>query len=184
MQTVMVSYASLTDTPTGTLGQDARQPHLIGGVLKEQLGFDGLVVSATGTGSSRFRAAPNRIARRRSTPGSTWPWSPTTGSSSFAETVADVRGGAIPMAGSTTLCPGSSAPSCAGLFDASPTAGPHPDRDRLNCPRCAQLAREAVRKSLVLLKNDRGALPLKRGAGFSWSARARTACRCRPAAGR
>ncbi len=34
----------------------------------------------------------------------------------------------------------------------------------LNSPAVRQLAREAVRKSLVLLKNDRGALPLKRGA--------------------
>jgi beta-glucosidase len=49
-----------------------------------------------------------------------------------------------------------------GLFNASPSTGPHPNPDALNSPAVRGLAREAVRKSLVLLKNDGGVLPLKR----------------------
>jgi len=50
-----------------------------------------------------------------------------------------------------------------GLFDASPATGPHPSASALNSPEIRTLAREAVRKSLVLLKNNGGVLPLKRG---------------------
>jgi len=49
-----------------------------------------------------------------------------------------------------------------GLFDNSPAAGPHPDATVMNSPEVRMLAREAVRKSLVLLKNDQGVLPLRR----------------------
>jgi beta-glucosidase len=49
-----------------------------------------------------------------------------------------------------------------GLFDASPATGPHPDASVMSSQEVRDLAREAVRKSLVLLKNDRSALPLKR----------------------
>ncbi|WP_425506911.1 glycoside hydrolase family 3 C-terminal domain-containing protein [Sphingomonas sediminicola] len=49
-----------------------------------------------------------------------------------------------------------------GLFDASPATGPHPDASVMSSPAARELAREAVRKSLVLLKNDGGVLPFKR----------------------
>ena len=49
-----------------------------------------------------------------------------------------------------------------GLFDAAPATGPHPDAGVLHSPQVRELAREAVRKSLVLLKNDNNALPLRR----------------------
>jgi beta-glucosidase len=45
------------------------------------------------------------------------------------------------------------------------------------------LARQAVRESLVLLKNDSGALPLGTASASWWSARTPTTCRTRPAAG-
>ncbi len=66
-----------------TLGQDARQ--CASGRRRPQGSSSASAAwwSATGTASSRSRAAPNGIARRRSTPGSTSPWSPTTGSNSF-----------------------------------------------------------------------------------------------------
>src|SRR5204862_3102197 len=47
-----------------------------------------------------------------------------------------------------------------GLFDASPATGPHPPASAIGDPASRALAREAVRKSLVLLKNERRALPL------------------------
>jgi beta-glucosidase len=49
-----------------------------------------------------------------------------------------------------------------GLFDGSPAAGPHPPASAINDAASRATAREAVRKSLVLLKNERGALPLSR----------------------
>src|SRR4051794_17991970 len=46
VQTVMVSYSSFTDTATGKhWGKMHGNAHLVGGVLKGQLGFGGLVVS-------------------------------------------------------------------------------------------------------------------------------------------
>jgi beta-glucosidase len=50
-----------------------------------------------------------------------------------------------------------------GLFDASPATGPRPDPSVMHSAAVRKLAREAVRKSAVLLKNDGGVLPLKRG---------------------
>jgi len=45
-QTVMISYSSFTDTATGRhWGKMHGNAHLIDGVLKKRLGFDGLVVS-------------------------------------------------------------------------------------------------------------------------------------------
>jgi beta-glucosidase len=49
-----------------------------------------------------------------------------------------------------------------GLFQASPATGPHPSPEALHSPQMRALAREAVRKSLVLLKNDHSLLPLRR----------------------
>ena len=43
-----------------------------------------------------------------------------------------------------------------------PATGPHPDAFVMHSPEVRELAREAVRESLVLLKNDRGILPLRR----------------------
>ena len=80
-------------------------------------------------------------------------------------TIEDVRAGRIPMSRlDDAVSRIIRVKLKSGLFDASPAAGPHPDAAELNSPAVRQLAREAVRKSLVLLKNDRGALPLKRGA--------------------
>src|SRR5690606_14108015 len=46
VQTVMVSYSSFTDTASGKAwGKMHGNAHLVSGVLKPRLGFDGLVVS-------------------------------------------------------------------------------------------------------------------------------------------
>ena len=78
-------------------------------------------------------------------------------------TIEDIRAGRIPMsriddAASRII----RVKLKSGLFDGSPATGTRPDASVLNSPAVRDLAREAVRKSLVLLKNDRGVLPLQR----------------------
>ena len=81
----------------------------------------------------------------------------------IAATVKDVRAGRIPMsriddAVSRIL----RVKLRSGLFESSPAARSRPNAAVLHSPEIRELAREAVRKSLVLLKNDGGVLPLRR----------------------
>jgi len=82
-------------------------------------------------------------------------------------TIEDVRAGRIPMSriddAVTRII---RVKLRSGLFDASPATGPHPDAEALHSKAARDLSREAVRKSLVLLKNNGGVLPLKRGGKF------------------
>src|SRR5258708_40077599 len=81
----------------------------------------------------------------------------------IAATVDDVRAGRIPMSRIDDAVPRIIRVKLkSGLFGLSPVTGPHPSADALHSPEIRDLAREAVRKSLVLLKNDGGVLPLKR----------------------
>ena len=160
-QTVMASYASWTDTAANRpWGKTHGNHYLLTDVLKKRLGFDGFVVSDW-----------NAIEQ---IPGCTkmhCPQAVNAGIDLFmvsddwkefiANTVADVRSGAIPMgriddAVSRIL----RAKLRSGLFDASPATGPHPDPSAISDAASRALAREAVRKSLVLLKNERHTLPL------------------------
>jgi beta-glucosidase len=78
-------------------------------------------------------------------------------------TVDDVRAGRIPMSRiDDAVSRIIRVKLKSGLFEASPAAGPHPNADVLSSFAVRELAREAVRKSLVLLKNEGGVLPLKR----------------------
>jgi beta-glucosidase len=78
-------------------------------------------------------------------------------------TIDDVRAGRIPMSRiDDAVSRIIRVKLKAGLFASSPVTGPHPGAEVLHSAKVRELAREAVRKSLVLLKNDRGLLPLKR----------------------
>src|SRR4029453_10137302 len=83
----------------------------------------------------------------------------------IAATADDVRAGRIPMSriddAVTRII---RVKLRSGLFDASPATGPHPDASVMHSQAMRDLSREAVRKSLVLLKNDNGVLPLRRAA--------------------
>jgi beta-glucosidase len=164
VQTVMVSYSSFTDTATGRQwGKMHGNAHLVGEVLKQRLGFDGLVVSDWNgieqvPGCTKFHC-PQAINA-----GIDLAMVPDDWKQFIPATVDDVRAGRIPMSridDAVTRIIRVKLKS--GLFDASPATGPHPSADVLNSPAVRDLAREAVRKSLVLLKNDGGVLPLKRG---------------------
>jgi beta-glucosidase len=163
VQTVMVSYSSFTDTVTGKQwGKMHGNAHLVGDVLKKRLGFNGLVVSDWNAieqvpGCTKWHC-PQAINA-----GIDLAMVPDDWKQFIAATVEDVRAGRIPMgriddAVSRII----RVKLKSGLFNVSPATGPHPPAEALHSPAVRALAREAVRKSLVLLKNDGGVLPLKR----------------------
>ncbi|HKH26790.1 MAG TPA: glycoside hydrolase family 3 protein, partial [Sphingomicrobium sp.] len=78
-------------------------------------------------------------------------------------TVEDVRAGRIPMSRiDDAVSRIIRVKLRSGLFESSPATGLRPDPSVLNSPAIRDLAREAVRNSMVLLKNDGGVLPLAR----------------------
>ena len=163
VQTVMVSYSSFTDTATGKhWGKMHGNAHLIDGVLKQRLGFNGLVVSDW-NGMEQVPGCTKWHCPQAINAGIDLAMVPEDWKQFIPATIEDVRAGRIPMNriddAVTRII---RVKLRAGLFDASPVTGTHPNADVLNSPAVRDLAREAVRKSLVLLKNDRGVLPLKR----------------------
>jgi beta-glucosidase len=163
VQTVMLSYSSFTDTATGKAqGKMHGNAHLVGDVLKERLGFNGLVVSDWNAieqvpGCTKWHC-PQAINA-----GIDLAMVPNDWKQFIAATVEDVRAGRIPMSRiDDAVSRIIRVKLKSGLFSLSPATGPHPSAEALHSPQTRALAREAVRKSLVLLKNDAGALPLKR----------------------
>ncbi len=158
VQTVMVSYNSLNESGLKPLGKMHGNAALVTGVLKQKLGFDGLVVSDWNAieqvqGCERDRCVQSVNA------GIDLFMVPDDWKTFIAKTVADVRSGAIPMAriddAVTRIL---RVKFRMGLFDRPTSAG------RFNAQQDAvsnrPLGQEAVRKSVVLLKNDHAALPL------------------------
>lgn len=162
VQTVMVSYSSFTDTATGKhWGKMHGNAHLIGDVLKQRLGFGGLVVSDWNA-IGQVPGCSNWHCPRAINAGIDLVMVPDDWKKFIASTTADVRAGRIPISRIDDAVSRIIRVKLeAGLFDASPASGPHPDASALHSPEVRDLAREAVRKSLVLLKNDHGALPLR-----------------------
>jgi beta-glucosidase len=162
-QTMMVSYSSFTDTTTGKQwGKMHGNAHLVGDVLKRRLGFNGLVVSDWNAieqvpGCTKWHC-PQAINA-----GIDLAMVPEDWKQFIAATVDDVRAGRIPMSRiDDAVSRIIRVKLKSGLFNLSPATGPHPSAEALHSPAVRALAREAVRKSLVLLKNDGGVLPLKR----------------------
>jgi len=156
--------------------------HLITDVLKGELGFEGFVISDWKP-SPPCRARTSARLRQPSTPASTWPWcrSATNGSSRVLRRL--VQKGRVPMA---------------RIDDAVRRIlkqkarfklweHPFPDpafAGQLGSSEHRALAREAVRQSAVLLKNQDAVLPLPRTPAFwLWAAR-RTTWASSAAAGR
>jgi beta-glucosidase len=163
VQTVMVSYSSFTDTATGKQwGKMHGNAHLVGDVLKQRLGFDGLVVSDWNgveqvPGCTKFHC-PQAINA-----GIDLVMVPDDWKAFIPATIDDVRAGRIPMSRiDDAVSRIIRVKLRSGLFAASPATGAHPDAGVIDSPAVRDLAREAVRKSLVLMKNNDGVLPLKR----------------------
>jgi beta-glucosidase len=161
VQTVMVSYSSFTDTATGkSWGKMHGNAHLVGDVLKKRLGFQGLVVSDWNgieqvPGCSKFHC-PQAINA-----GIDLVMVPDDWKAFIPATIDDVRAGRITMSRiDDAVSRIIRVKLKSGLFDASPATGPRPDASVIDSPAVRDLAREAIRKSLVLLKNNGSVLPL------------------------
>jgi beta-glucosidase len=163
VQTVMVSYSSFTDTSTGkSWGKMHGNAHLIDDVLKRRLGFNGLVVSDW-NGVGQVPGCTNWHCPQAINAGIDLVMVPDDWKKFVAATVDDVRSGRIPMSRiDDAVSRIIRVKLKARLFDHSPATGPNPDASMLHSPAVRALANQAVRESLVLLKNDRGVLPLRR----------------------
>lgn len=159
VQTVMISYSSWNEQGVGDRGVRMHaNRYLITTVLKGRLAFDGLVVSDWNAieqvpGCSRTRCAEAINA------GIDMVMVPDDWRGFIHDTLADVRSGAIPESRIDDAVRRILRVKIrSGLFERDPGAA------AAATPAGADdvaLAREAVRKSLVLLKND-GVLPLPR----------------------
>lgn len=162
VQTVMATYNSWNDVEAGkNYGKVHGNRELLTDVLKGSLGFDGLVVSDW-NGIEQVEGCTKSHCAQAINAGLDIVMVPVDWRDFITNTVADVNSGAIPMSriddAVTRIL---RVKMRAGLFDrpvaASRLTG---QAEALNAD---DLAREAVRKSIVLLKNENGALPLTRG---------------------
>ncbi|HZW16822.1 MAG TPA: glycoside hydrolase family 3 protein [Brevundimonas sp.] len=162
VQTVMISYSSWYDAASG---QDHGKMHgnrdLITGHLKGELGFDGLVVSDW-NGIEQVPGCAKDHCPQAVNAGIDVFMVPEDWRAFITNTVADVREGRVPEAriddAVTRIL---RVKMRSGLFDRPASASGLTGRaDVLDA---SALAREAVRKSVVLLKNENAALPLQAG---------------------
>lgn len=185
-QTVMASFNSWTFTGTTTDGKSLAfantkmhgNQYLLTDVLKTKMGFDGLIVSDwNGIGQVQYTDAngDTKTCTNASCPvsinaGMDLVMVPDDWKAFIANTIASVEAGEIAMSriddAVTRIL---RVKLRAGLFKiengASVAVKPsqRPGAGDATALVHRDLAREAVRKSLVLLKNDGGVLPLKRG---------------------
>ena len=164
VQTVMVSYSSFTDTASGKRwGKMHGNGYLVSDVLKKRLAFDGMVVSDW-NGIEQVPGCSKSHCPQAINAGIDLAMVPDDWKAFIAATVDDVKAGRVAMSRiDDAVSRIVRVKLRSGLFAASPATGPHPGTEALNSPAVRDLAREAVRKSLVLLKNNGAILPLRRG---------------------
>jgi beta-glucosidase len=159
-QTVMASYNSWTDATTGTeYGKMHGSRALLTGVLKEKMGFDGFVVSDWNA-IGQIPGCTNASCPQAINSGVDMIMVPDDWKEFIANTIKQVESGDIPMAridDAVTRIVRVKLRANLRKPSSSRYAG---KQDALHA---RALARAAVRESLVLLKNDGAALPLKRG---------------------
>ena len=160
VQTVMVSYSSWNDVADNrNYGKMHGSRSLLTDVLKSQMGFDGFVVSDW-NGIAQVPGCEKDHCARAVNAGIDMFMVPEKWKSFIRHTAQDVRDGKIPLAriddAVTRIL---RVKMRAGLFEggADRSIG---DESAL---QARELARRAVRESLVLLKNNDAALPLRRG---------------------
>ena len=156
VQTVMASYNSWQGLKVHG------QPHLLTDVLKTRMGFDGLVVSDWDGVDEVQGCSKDRCAQAINA-GIDMIMVPEQWKAFLQNTVAQVRAGDIPMSriddAVTRIL---RVKLRAGLFEKGrPSSRPLANKAaQIGAPEHRAVAREAVRKSVVLLKNDKCLLPL------------------------
>ena len=161
-QTVMVSFNSWTDPTTGTeYGKLHGSKAAMTDFLKNKTGFDGFIVTDW-NGIGEVKGCRNDSCAQAINAGVDMVMVPDDWKAFIANTTKQVQAGEIPMSriddAVTRII---RVKLRAGLFDKSPAQNAYAGKDDAMLARA--LARQAVRESLVLLKNEGPALPLKRG---------------------
>jgi beta-glucosidase len=161
-QTVMASFNSWTDTGTGKEhGKVHGSRRLLTEILKEQMGFDGFVVTDWNGHGEVAGCSVDHCAQAINA-GVDMVMVPNDWKAFIGNTVADVKAGRIPMAriddAVTRIL---RVKLRAGLFGKRPSQNVYAGKDDALLAR--DLGRRAVRESLVLLKNQGPALPLASG---------------------
>ena len=161
-QTVMASFNSWLDPVTGKEhGKLHGSKTALTDILKHKMGFDGFVVSDW-NGIGEVAGCRNDSCPQAINAGIDMIMVPDDWKAFIANTVKQVESGEIPMAriddAVTRIL---RVKLRAGLFGKSPAQNAYAGKEDAMLAR--DLARQAVRESLVLLKNEGPALPLARG---------------------
>jgi beta-glucosidase len=161
-QTVMSSFNSWTDTAAGVEhGKLHGSKVALTDILKGKMGFDGFIVTDW-NGIGEVKGCRNDSCPQAINAGNDMIMVPDDWKAFIANTIKQVEAGEIPMAriddAVTRII---RVKLRAGLFDKSPAQNAYAGKD--DAMQARALARQAVRESLVLLKNEGPALPLKRG---------------------
>jgi len=161
-QTVMSSFNSWTDTASGKqYGKLHGSKYALTDILKVKMGFDGFVVTDW-NGIGEVTGCRNDSCAQAINAGNDMIMVPDDWKAFIANTIKQVEAGEIPMSRiDDAVSRIIRVKLRAGLFDKSPAQNAHAGKD--DAMQARALARQAVRESLVLLKNEGPALPLKRG---------------------
>jgi beta-glucosidase len=161
-QTVMASFNSWNDVAGGIdYGKVHGSRPMLTDILKNKLGFDGFVISDW-NGIGEVPGCRNDSCAQAINAGVDMVMVPDDWKAFIRNTITQVEAGEIPMAriddAVTRIV---RVKLRAGLFDKAPSQNAYAGRQDALQDR--ELARRAVRESLVLLKNEGPALPLARG---------------------
>ena len=161
-QTVMASFNSWNDVGAGVdYGKMHGSAALLTGVLKQRMGFDGLIVSDW-NGIAEVPGCSDDSCPQAINAGLDLVMVPEHWRTFIGNTIAQVESGQIPMARiDDAVSRIVRVKLRARLFGKAPSSSVFAGRQDALVDRA--LARRAVRASLVLLKNNRGLLPLARG---------------------
>nr|WP_298133180.1 glycoside hydrolase family 3 protein [uncultured Pseudoxanthomonas sp.] len=162
VQTVMASFNSWNDVAAAKdYGKMHGTRDLLTVALKEKMGFDGFVVSDW-NGIGQVTGCSDDNCAQAINAGIDMVMVPDKWKSFITNTIAQVKSGEIPQARiDDAVMRILRVKLRAGLWEHKPSASQHAGKPEALVHR--DLARRAVRESLVLLKNDGGALPLKKG---------------------
>ncbi len=161
-QTVMASFNSWNDVAAGVdYGKMHGSRAVMNDILKSKLGFDGFIISDW-NGIAEVPGCRNDSCPQAVNAGIDMFMVPDDWKAFIANTVAQVKSGEIPMSriddAVTRIV---RVKLRAGLFGERPSANAYAGKEEALLAR--DLARRAVRSSLVLLKNEGPALPLASG---------------------